>query len=79
MALNRTRRAALRTELQVCEQRLGGLIESFNFLAGMLEASGERGQGQMVRREGLAKAQAMLDLIVALRQEMQTRLAIHSP
>jgi hypothetical protein len=33
----------------------------------------------LVRREGLAKAQAMLDLIQALRREVQTRLAARNP
>lgn len=79
MALNRTRRAAVKTELQVCEQRISGLIESFNFMASLCERSGELDEGQMIREEGLAKAQAMLDLVQGLHRKMQARATVRNP
>ena len=79
MALNRTRRAAINAELLVCEQRISGLIEGFNFMAGMFEQSGEPAPGRVVRQEELAQAQAMLELAQGLRREMQSRRGARRP
>ncbi len=71
MILNAKRREALKNEMELCEHRLGALLESFNYVASMLEQQGHAEDACVVRKHGLAHVQALLSLTCELREHFQ--------
>jgi hypothetical protein len=67
----------LDSEFVICEQRVSGLIESFNFLAEQLRRQGQNEAAHLVRDRALPKAQGLLGMLEALKQE--TRRAPPNP